>query len=50
MGVNYIGGCCGCRATHMREMAKALGKYEASDAWTADLNAPMSETEYNRRV
>ena len=28
MGVNYIGGCCGCKATHMREMAKALGKYK----------------------
>ena len=26
MGVNYIGGCCGCKATHMREMAKAARK------------------------
>ncbi len=25
MGVNYIGGCCGCKSTHIREMAKALG-------------------------
>jgi betaine-homocysteine S-methyltransferase len=47
MGVNYIGGCCGCKATHMREMAKALGKYTAGDRWRASPNTPMSETEHN---
>ena len=47
MGVNYIGGCCGCKATHMREMAKALGKYEADARWSARPSTPMSETEYN---
>ena len=45
MGVNYIGGCCGCKATHMREMAKALGKYTEEQYWQARLDSPMSETE-----
>ena len=26
MGINYIGSCCGAVATHVREMARALGK------------------------
>ena len=47
MGVNYIGGCCGCKATHMREMAKALGKYEDKTNWIKTSSA-MSETEYNK--
>ena len=47
MGVDYVGGCCGCKATHMREMAKALGKYEADARWSARPSTPMSETEYN---
>ena len=45
MGVNYIGGCCGCKATHMREMAKALGKYTEESYWKPRLDSPMSETE-----
>ena len=48
LGVNYIGGCCGCKATHMREMAKALGKYEQEDRWDPRAGTPMSETEYSR--
>ena len=47
MGVNYIGGCCGCKATHMREMAKSLGKYDPDSRWTARPDLPMSETEHN---
>ena len=47
MGVNYIGGCCGSRATHIREMAKALGKYREEVRWQAHPNSPMSETELN---
>lgn len=46
MGVNYIGGCCGCKATHMREMAKALGKYKSDRVWNKQASA-MSETEYS---
>ena len=48
MGVNYIGGCCGCKATHIREMAKVLGKYTEERRWQSRPDAPMSETEYNR--
>ena len=48
LGVNYIGGCCGCKATHMREMAKALGKYEHEDRWNPREAMPMSETEYSK--
>ena len=47
MGVNYIGDCCGCKATHIREMAKALGRHTEQERWQADLDAPMTETEYN---
>ena len=47
MGVNYIGGCCGCKPTHMREMAKALGKYKEKNNWIKTSSA-MSETEYNK--
>ena len=49
LGVNYIGGCCGCKATHMREMAKALGKYEQPERrWNTRGGVPMSETEFSR--
>ena len=49
MGVNYVGGCCGCKATHVREMAKALGKHHDTHRWNRTATA-MSETEYNRRT
>lgn len=49
MGVNYIGGCCGCKATHMREMAKVLGKHEEKHHWNRR-SAAMSETEHNKRT
>ena len=48
LGVNYIGGCCGSKATHMREMAKALGKYREQRVWRTRKDHPMSDTEYNR--
>jgi betaine-homocysteine S-methyltransferase len=51
MGVNYIGGCCGTGAVHLREMARALGKYRERPGWKANPDAPMSDTEWNwRRV
>jgi hypothetical protein len=31
LGVNYIGACCGAVASHIREMARALGKISADD-------------------
>ena len=49
MGVNYIGGCCGCKATHMREMAKALVKFTEPHRWNRKAMA-MSETEYSRQT
>ena len=46
LGINYIGGCCGCEGSHMREMAKALGKVPAGDReWSIDYDQPQSATE-----
>jgi betaine-homocysteine S-methyltransferase len=47
MGIDYVGGCCGTVGSHIREMAKALGKRGEETVWRADPDAPMSETEYN---
>ena len=47
LGVNFIGGCCGCAGSHIREMARALGKAEDKSVWTPDASSPMSETEFN---
>ena len=47
MGIHYIGGCCGTVGSHIREMAKALGKYQAEQVWQARPDAAMSETEHN---
>ncbi|MCZ6679006.1 MAG: homocysteine S-methyltransferase family protein [Candidatus Poribacteria bacterium] len=47
LGVNYIGSCCGSIACHVREMACALGKYDAPEVWQANPDTPMSETEFN---
>ena len=49
MGVNFIGGCCGTVASHVREMARALGKQPAEDEalpWHVDYDRPMSAYEY----
>jgi betaine-homocysteine S-methyltransferase len=47
IGVNYIGGCCGVVATHIREMARALGKLPVdSRPWRLDYGKPMSAVEY----
>ena len=47
MGVNYIGSCCGSIASHVREMARALGKYDEPEVWQPNPDDPMSETEFN---
>jgi hypothetical protein len=45
-GVNYIGGCCGCEGSHIRQMARALGKMPAEErAWAVDYQRPQSATE-----
>jgi betaine-homocysteine S-methyltransferase len=47
LGVNYIGACCGAVATHIREMARALGKLSADDrVWNKGGEKPMSAYEY----
>ena len=47
LGVNYIGACCGAVASHIREMARALGKLPAEDRiWKKGGEKPMSAYEY----
>ncbi|HZR31439.1 MAG TPA: homocysteine S-methyltransferase family protein [Terriglobales bacterium] len=47
IGVNYIGACCGAVATHIREMARVLGKMNADKRpWKLDYGKPMSAYEY----
>jgi betaine-homocysteine S-methyltransferase len=49
LGVDYIGSCCGSVATHVREMARALGKLAPdSRPWRVDYTKPMSAFEYYR--
>lgn len=46
LGVNYIGGCCGCIGSHIRQMARALGKKPMElKEWTKDYEHPQSATE-----
>ena len=47
LGINYIGACCGAVATHIREMARALGKLPADErVWKKGGEKPMSAYEY----
>ena len=47
LGVNYIGACCGAVASHIREMARVLGKLPAEDRiWKKGGEKPMSAYEY----
>jgi betaine-homocysteine S-methyltransferase len=49
LGINYIGSCCGSVASHVREMARALGKLPPDDRpWRVDYDRPMSAFEYYR--
>ncbi len=46
LGVNYIGGCCGCEGAHIRQMARVLGKKPFEDReWAVDYEHPQSATE-----
>lgn len=46
-GIRYIGACCGAVATHVREMARALGKVDDDQRfWRVDYDEPMSAFEY----
>ena len=45
-GVNYIGGCCGCEGSHIRQMARSLGKAPTQEReWAVDHDKPQSATE-----
>lgn len=47
LGVNYIGACCGAVASHIREMARALGKISADTReWKKGGEKAMSAYEY----
>jgi len=47
MGVNYIGACCGTVASHIREMARALGKVSSDTrVWKKGGEKAMSAYEY----
>src|SRR5437899_2794350 len=47
IGVDYIGGCCGSVAIHIREMARVLGKLPAEQRpWKLNYQKPMSAYEY----
>jgi betaine-homocysteine S-methyltransferase len=46
LGINYIGGCCGCEGSHIRQMARALGRMpEEMREWSRDDGSPQSATE-----
>lgn len=49
IGVNYIGGCCGFQGSHIRQMARALGKQPTEPRqWKTDYENPQSATENYR--
>jgi betaine-homocysteine S-methyltransferase len=51
LGVNYIGCCCGCEGSHIRQMARAIGKAPAEEReWDADDQKPQSATEAYREI
>ena len=46
LGVNYIGGCCGCVGVHIRQMARAIGRLPAEERhWQQNYEQPQSATE-----
>ncbi len=52
MGVRFVGACCGTVPSHIREMARALGRPVPGDdedlslEWRIDYSKPMSAFEY----
>lgn len=46
-GIGYIGSCCGVAASHVRAMAKALGKRPVEErSWRSGTGLPMSAFEW----
>ena len=51
LGVNYIGGCCGCEGSHIRQMARVLGKKPLQlREWKVDYQHPQSATEAYKQL
>lgn len=51
VGVNYIGGCCGCEGSHIRQMARVLGKKPLElREWKVDYQHPQSATEAYKQL
>ncbi len=51
MGVNFIGGCCGCQGAHIRQMARALGQKPREEReWKIDYAHPQSATEAYKKL
>jgi betaine-homocysteine S-methyltransferase len=49
MGFDYIGSCCGSVASHVKAMAKALGKLPAEERpWRSKTSKPMSGYELHQ--
>jgi betaine-homocysteine S-methyltransferase len=49
MGYDYIGSCCGSVASHVKAMAKALGKLPADERpWRSKTSKPMSGYELHQ--
>ena len=47
LGVDFIGSCCGSVASHVRAMARALGKHHGEErAWRSTSGRAMSAYEY----
>lgn len=51
IGVNFIGGCCGCEGSHIRQMARVLGKKPVEEReWAIDYQHPQSATEEYKQL
>jgi len=51
LGVNYLGGCCGCEGSHVRQMARTLGKRPTElREWKVDYEHPQSATESYKKL
>ncbi len=49
-GIHYVGACCGAVASHVRAMARALGKAPAEEReWRSSTGRAMSAVEYYGR-
>jgi hypothetical protein len=50
-GIDYIGSCCGSVQSHVRAMAKVLGKLPADEReWKSDSGRAMSAYEYHEHT